>query len=213
MFSTVQNSTVGDLVSTQTWRNKQFSSTLENSNQGVVKNYTIQGENYTCYAIFERRNTLIRGTIIVSFFQSTVLHHTTNKVSTALENIAEMLVNTPLVTSSSSCVRTHMTPGGLCINHLNLHHSTFTSDHSTGYSTHAILIIRITAMVNFVISYHVIVTPVPPRIFSSADITCSHEFVSLKMLVRDSGVCTTSSTTLQHALGENYHCGKARFEI
>ena len=33
-------------------------------------------------------------------------------------------------------MRTHTTPGGLCINHLNLHHSTFTADHSTIYSCH-----------------------------------------------------------------------------
>ena len=44
-------------------------------------------------------------------------------------------------------MRTHTTPGGLCINHLNLHHSTFTADHSTVYSclrhnhTYAIVIV------------------------------------------------------------------------
>ena len=54
-------------------RNKQFSSAMEKSNQGVVENYTIRGENYTLFVIFERRNTLIRGTITICFMYMLLL--------------------------------------------------------------------------------------------------------------------------------------------
>ena len=124
--------------------------------------------------------------------------HTTNKISTVLEKIAQMVVN--LVTS-------HMTPYH--------HRHAYTHENDTRWFVHKplkpsplyfhlrpfdrILTSRHPHHQNHIInwspsssSYHVILVL---RIFSSADITCSHEFFSPKILVRDSEpLCTTHCT-------------------